>query len=127
MKRNNKRLYESIMKDVAKTVKRHLNENYGSIRNDKINFDELNSISEYNLSCLQKDIKKLKQMKDVNMFTPIIFETMQGEYYIIGDNMSVLSENINGKDVPVIVFHEANYDYDKIRTYDESGNEIVRY
>lgn len=27
MKRNNKKLYESIMKDVAKTVKRNLNEN----------------------------------------------------------------------------------------------------
>ena len=26
MRRNNRRLYESIMKDVAKTVKRHLNE-----------------------------------------------------------------------------------------------------
>ena len=27
-RRNNKRLYESIMRDIAKTVKRHLNENY---------------------------------------------------------------------------------------------------
>ena len=29
IRRNNRKLYESIMKDIAKTVKRHLNENDG--------------------------------------------------------------------------------------------------
>ena len=36
MKRNNRILYESIMKDVAKAVKKHLNENeYDSVQIEK--------------------------------------------------------------------------------------------
>ena len=40
-KRNNKRLYESIMKDVSKTVKRHLNEN---VNNNVFHIEILSNI-----------------------------------------------------------------------------------
>jgi hypothetical protein len=42
IKRNNKRaLYESIMKDVAKTVKRHLNERNITYKGDINTFPEI--------------------------------------------------------------------------------------
>jgi hypothetical protein len=61
-KRNNKRaLYESIIRDVARTVKRHLNENDGE------NIDELyiiNNIipSKENLRILKKFSNKLDKI-----------------------------------------------------------------
>ena len=36
MKRNNKRLYETIMKDVSKTIKKHINEDSTYYIGDKI-------------------------------------------------------------------------------------------
>jgi len=62
IRKNNKRaLYESIMRDVAKTVKKHLNENDGE------NIDELyivNNIipSKENLRILKNFSKKLDKI-----------------------------------------------------------------
>ena len=48
-KRNNRRLYESIMRDVAKTVKKHLNENANNYKiwpKEKLTSDDLVSTNE---------------------------------------------------------------------------------
>jgi galactitol-specific phosphotransferase system IIB component len=41
---NNKRLYESIMRDVAKTVKKYLNEANTNININNINYDDFKDI-----------------------------------------------------------------------------------
>ncbi len=131
-KRNNKSsLYESIMRDLAKTVKKNLNENtfekkiihgnlsFRPIKNDDVNFEQLSSISDFNLASLEKLIKLLKQTKNVDKDTPIIFETTNGYYYPINNFPSVRTENINGKDYTIIFFGDSNYDANILRKYDK--------
>ena len=66
LRRNNKRLYESIMRDVAKTVKRHLNEDSNKIAN--IIYDKIDNI---------KDIKNLSNKQAV-LFKYIMSNSFNG-------------------------------------------------
>ena len=79
-KKNNRRLYESIMKDVAKTVKRHLNEgnqNLKIIPTNKLKLNKDFTITAFEpyetYECdayvdIFKIIKKIKHIIRMNLF-----------------------------------------------------------
>ena len=100
-KRNNKRaLYESIMKDVAKTVKKHLNEG----RDTRLADDTINSGLEYIQNNPEMD--KLYRKTGINQFIPsrkVVSTATDGEniYY----NPEFISDK-SDVEIAFMILHE---------------------
>ena len=88
---SNKRLYETIIKDVAKTIKRHLNEsnniivypNPGYITADMVEFDYKNSYTAANVTVyidLRNTSIDLSQFNSKNYIIPVKFIYYIGDY-----------------------------------------------
>ena len=75
---NNKRLYESIMKDVAKTVKKHLNEN--SSFNKRFIYVYVHFDSENSENCYTNPNKDINHPQIANRIKDIIIKNISKVY-----------------------------------------------
>ena len=97
-KRNNRRLYESIMRDVAKTVKKHLNENtnnnYKIWPKEKLTSDDLVSTNERDVyECqfyidLYKALRKYGILQNYPTIKPNSLILITAQYYDQGSRSS---------------------------------------
>ena len=78
-KRNNRRLYDSIMKDVAKTVKNHLNESSEQYEND---VDELTSMIDWMLRSSQTTENYGSQEEIIDIILNTITDNWEDSYNI---------------------------------------------
>ena len=94
IRRNNKRLYESIMKDIAKTVKRHLNESNNGIKvwpKEKLTPNDILSTNEKDVyKCqffidLYKAFKKYEILEDYPTIKPNSLLLITAKYYNQGN------------------------------------------
>ncbi len=60
IKNSNKRIYEFIMRDVAKIVKKHLNENEDIIDSIPTKFNKLDYLMSITINTIQKYAQQLK-------------------------------------------------------------------
>ena len=136
---NNRRLYESIMRDVAKTVKRHLNES--NMDNKKLS---------YNLNCFKKFILKtinnrkfIKTYLDDNELTK---DNLMEEYEsidwvsiesVINDFLNYLynefdfdNSNFNGSEMEILLTAMCSNEYGETPRYewlDDDYPDLSRY
>ena len=75
IKNSNKRIYEFIMRDVAKIVKKHLNENEDIIDSIPTKFNKLDYLMSITINTIQKYAQQLK-------VRPIILTNYQYDYVL---------------------------------------------
>ena len=107
MKRNNKRLYESIIRDVSKIVKRHLNEgNNSNLRLAIINYLRFNKnplAIHYNdnverdniLNLIDNITEKVKLYNDINVID-------MSDYTNVNDYISLIQDYVDSDNVLLV-------------------------
>jgi hypothetical protein len=90
MKRNNRRLYESIMKDVSKKIKRHLNENMNPANEDIID-TIIDCLSEHGILYDLAEQVSTAEIEDPHVFTDNEFLQQFGER--LSDEVSTIYFN----------------------------------
>ena len=90
MKRNNRRLYESIMKDVSKKIKRHLNENINPV-NENIIDTIIDCLSEQGILYDLAEQISTAEIEDPHVFTDNEFLQQFGER--LSDEVSTIYFN----------------------------------
>lgn len=107
MKRNNRYLYESIMRSVSKQVKRTLNEDIQQF--DTTEYNESESVD-------FQDIRDITKTKNADKS---IFDWLSDAMEYIANNHSEREEEEYGRDVLYSIYHDINGNVQKILAYDE--------
>ena len=90
MKRNNRKVYESIMKDVSKKIKRHLNENINPV-NENIIDTIIDCLSEQGILYDLAEQISTAEIEDPHVFTDNEFLQQFGER--LSDEVSTIYFN----------------------------------